>query len=140
MRNVPQPRPAGPPRPIALLLVRSLHSAVFVAELWAILWLVVTGLVGRRDRSVAGAFVLVAAESAVFVANRGTCPLTPMAERYGAPDGRVSDIFLPDALARTIPQWSIPLVGLGVALHLRAWRGARQRSACASSARFTASR
>ena len=46
---------------MALLLVRSLHSAVFLVELWAILWLVVTGLVGRRDRSVAGAFVLVAA-------------------------------------------------------------------------------
>ena len=113
------------PDPAALLAVRSVHSAVFLAELWAILWLVATGLCGRRDRSVAVAAALVAAESMVFLANRGSCPLTPLAERYGAEDGRVSDIFLPDALARTIPQWSIPLVGLGVALHVRAWRAAR---------------
>ena len=114
-----------PPRPVALLIVRALHSGVFLAELGAILWLVVTGLLGRRDRSVAVAAALVAAESVVFLANRGACPLTPLAERYGAEDGRVSDIFLPDALARTIPMWSIPLVGMGVALHVRAWRAAR---------------
>ena len=34
--------------------------------------------------------------------------MTPLAERYGATagSGGVSDIFLPDALARTIPAWS----------------------------------
>jgi cytochrome c-type biogenesis protein CcmH/NrfF len=41
-----------------------------------------------------------------------------MAERYGAERGEVSDIFLPDALARTIPLWSIPLVVLGSGLHI----------------------
>ena len=117
------------PRPSALFAVRALHSGVFLAELWAILWLVLTGIAGRHGRSVALAATLVAAESAVFVANRGTCPLTPLAERYGADDGRVSDIFLPDALARTIPQWSIPLVLVGALLHVRAWRARRNAAA-----------
>jgi hypothetical protein len=102
-----------------LYAVRAVHSAVFLAELWAILWLVISGLLRREGRSVRVAALLVAGESAVFVANRGVCPLTPMAERYGSEDGRVSDIFLPDPIARTIPQWSIPLVLLGVALHAR---------------------
>ena len=61
----------------------------------AICWLVATGLAGRRDRSVAIAATLVAVESVVFVANRGVCPLTPLAERHGASRGGVSDIFLP---------------------------------------------
>ena len=99
--------------------VRAVHSGVFLVELAAILWLVITGIVGRRDRTVAVAGALVAAESAVFVANRGVCPLTPLAERLGARRGSVSDIFLPDALARTIPIWATALVGLGVALHVR---------------------
>jgi hypothetical protein len=124
---VPMRAPGHRPRPTALLVIRALHSAVFLAELWAIGWLVATGLVGRRDRSVVVAAALVAAESVVFMTNRGTCPLTPLAERYGAEDGRVSDMFLPDALARTIPCWSIPLVGIGVALHVRAWGRRRQR-------------
>jgi hypothetical protein len=108
----------GPTRTVELAVVRALHSGVFLVELGAILWLLVTGLVGRRDRTVAVAGGLVAAEAAVFVANSGVCPLTPLAERLGARRGSVSDIFLPDAIARTIPIWSSALVGLGVALHV----------------------
>jgi hypothetical protein len=104
---------------VPLTVVRAVHSAVFLAELAAILWLVVTGIAGRRDRTVAVAGGLVAAEAAVFVANSGVCPLTPLAERLGARRGSVSDIFLPDAMARTIPTWSSALVALGIALHVR---------------------
>jgi hypothetical protein len=110
---------------VRLTAVRALHSAIFLVELAAILWLVVTGIVGRRDRTVAVAGCLVAVEAAVFVANSGVCPLTPLAERLGARRGSVSDIFLPDAIARTIPIWSSALVGLGIALHVR--HLARQR-------------
>jgi hypothetical protein len=102
-----------------LVAIKAVHSAAFLAVLSAILWLVATGLVGRRDRSVAVAAALVAAEAAVFVANDGVCPLTPLAERHGASKGGVSDIFLPDPVARTIPIWSSALVALGAALHVR---------------------
>lgn len=105
-----------------LLAIKTVHSAVFLVMLSAIGWLVATGLVGRRDRTVAVAVSLVAAESAVFVANRGVCPLTPLAERQGASRGGVSDIFLPDAIARTIPIWATSLVVVAVVLHLRRLR------------------
>jgi len=105
-------------RRVQLTVVRAVHSAVFLVELGAILWLVATGITGRRDRTVAVARGLVAAEAAVFVANSGVCPLTPLAERLGARRGSVSDIFLPDAMARTIPTWSSALVALGVTLHV----------------------
>ncbi|HYO44342.1 MAG TPA: hypothetical protein VES19_14185 [Candidatus Limnocylindrales bacterium] len=109
--------PARSPR---LFAIRATHSAVFLVELGAILWLVVTGITGRRDRSVAVAAALVAGEAAVFVVNRGVCPLTPLAERYGATKGGVSDIFLPDRLAETIPIWSSALIAGAAILHLRA--------------------
>ena len=99
--------------------IRAVHSAIFLAELGSIGWLVLSGLVDRRDRSVAVAAGLVAVESAVFVLNDHVCPLTPLAERHGARSGGVSDIFLPDAVARTIPVWSSALVALAVALHAR---------------------
>lgn len=102
-----------------LTAIRAIHSAVFLAELASILWLLVTGITGRRDRSVVVAAALVAAESAVFVANAGVCPLTPLAERHGAASGGVSDIFLPDAVARTIPIWATSLVVLATGLHVR---------------------
>lgn len=110
----------------SLAAVRALHTAVFFVELASIGWLVVSGWIGRRDRSVAIAAGLVGAEGVVFVANAGICPLTPLAERLGARRGSVSDIFLPDVVARTIPQWSTALVSLAVVLHLRSVRAARR--------------
>jgi hypothetical protein len=108
-----------------LFAIKAIHSGIFLVELGAILWLVVTGLTGRRDRSVAVAATLVAGEAAVFVLNRGVCPLTPLAERHGASRGGVSDIFLPDRVARTIPIWSSALIAAAGVLHLRAWLASR---------------
>lgn len=110
-----------------LTLIRAVHSAILLVMLSAIAWLVATGVVGRRDRTVAVAAGLVAVEAAVFVANRGVCPLTPLVERHGAPRGSVSDIWLPDVAARTLPVWSSALVAVGATLHARAWIHARQR-------------
>jgi hypothetical protein len=104
---------------VKLAVVRALHSGVFLVELGAILWLLITGITGRRDRTVGVAAGLVAAEAAVFVANSGVCPLTPLAERLGAGRGSVSDIFLPGAIARTIPVWSSALIAVAAVLHLR---------------------
>ena len=128
-------RDAQPTRPL-LFGIRAVHSAIFLVELGSILWLLVTGLANRRDRTVAVAAGLVAVESGVFVLNDGVCPLTPLAERHGAVRGSVSDIFLPDVVARTIPAWSSALVALAIALHLRgALRaGARSRRAARDTA------
>ena len=107
------------PHPLAIVAVKLVHTAIFLVELASILWLVVSGVVGRRDRSVAVAAGLVAIEAGVFVANAGVCPLTPLTERLGASRGSVSDIFLPGPVARTIPVWSSALVVLAVVLHAR---------------------
>ena len=111
---------ANEPHPLAVAGVKTVHTAVFLVELASILWLVVSGLQGRRDRSVAVAGALVAIEAAVFVVNDGVCPLTPITERLGATRGSVSDIFLPQPVARTIPVWSSALILLAVLLHARA--------------------
>jgi hypothetical protein len=105
--------------PTAAAIVKTVHTAVFGFELASIVWLVISGLIGRRDRTVAAAAIAVAVESMVFVANAGVCPLTPITERLGAGSGQVSDIFLPERLARTTPIWSSALIVLAGALHAR---------------------
>jgi len=110
------------PHPMARDAVRAVHTAVFAAELAAIGWLVVSGFIGRRDRSVALAAAAVGVEAAVFLANDGVCPLTPLTERLGAERGSVSDIFLPDTIARTIPVWSSALLILAAVAHARSYR------------------
>jgi hypothetical protein len=106
--------------PVAVLALKTVHTVIFAGELSAILWLLVSGLVGRRDRTVGIAALAVAGEAAVFLANDGVCPMTPLTERMGAAHGSVSDIFLPDALARTTPIWSTVLLMLAGLLHARA--------------------
>src|SRR3954452_17663730 len=111
-----------PPHRDAVIALKAIHTLVFAGELAAILWLVVCGLLGRRDRSVGLATVAVGAEAVVFVTNGGVCPITPLTERLGAADGSVSDIFLPSAVAKTIPIWSTALIGLAIVLHVRSYR------------------
>jgi hypothetical protein len=114
-------------RRLAVVGVKSVHSAIFLVELASIVWLVVSGLVGRRDRTVALAAALVAVEATVFLANDRVCPLTPLAQRLGDSRGSVSDIFLPDRVARTIPIWSSALLVLAGILHARSASRARAR-------------
>lgn len=108
-----------------LVVIKTAHSAFFLVMLGAIGWLIVTGHRGRRDRSTAVAAALVTTEIAVYVGNDRVCPLTPLAERHGASRGTVSDIRLPDVLARTLPAWSGTLVAPGAALPLRSWLRSR---------------
>ena len=122
----PEPGPAAGRSSAALAAIRAVHSGIFLVELSAILWLLATGIVGRRDRSTRAAAVLVAGEVAVFVVNRGVCPLTPLAERHGASRGGVSDIFLPDRVARTIPIWTSAILVVAGVLHVEHWRRDRR--------------
>ena len=105
--------------PLAVAALKTVHTIIFAGELSAILWLVASGFLSRRDRTVGIAAAVVAVEAAVFLANGGVCPITPLTERMGAIDGSVSDIFLPGAIARTTPIWSTALLVVAGLLHLR---------------------
>jgi hypothetical protein len=107
------------PRRFALASIRAVHTLIFAVILACIGWLTWTGATGRRDRTVGLAAGLVAAEVVVWIANDRVCPLTPLAERLGAERGSVSDIFLPDVMARTLPIWSSALLAVATVLHAR---------------------
>ena len=114
--------------PVAVIGLKAIHTVIFAGELSAILWLVASGLVRRRDRTVAIATAAVVIEAAVFLGNGGVCPITPLTERMGAARGSVSDIYLPDAVARTIPIWSVVLLLIAGLLHGRALIASRRYS------------
>ena len=64
-------------------------------------------------------------ECAVFAANGFVCPLTPLAERYGARRGSVSDIFLPDVVAENLTWSASTVLLIGIGLNARAIRRGR---------------
>lgn len=96
--------------------IKLFHSGAFLILAGAVLIVAWSCAMDRITRTTRWAIVAVACESAVILVNDGRCPLTSVVEDLGAEHGSVSDIFLPDRLARNIPQVSTTLLGAGIVL------------------------
>jgi hypothetical protein len=106
--------------PQALLAIKGIHTGLFFSIGTALVLTLWDGLRGRPTRRTALAGGIVAAETAVYLSNNQVCPLTPLAEEFGAERGSVVDMFLPAAVARRIPLVAGSGAILAVALNLRA--------------------
>jgi hypothetical protein len=53
-------------------------------------------------------------EGVVVLLNQCRCPLTLLAEKYGAEKGTITDIFFPDFIARHIFRVSFPVLVIGL--------------------------
>ncbi len=103
----------------AIVIIKLVHSAIFLLNSASILHIFWAGVRNRPSRWTGPALAAALVESIVFVAGRGRCPLTTMVENLGADNGRVSDIFLPRWLADRIPQLCTPPLVIGVLALLR---------------------
>ena len=90
-------------RDTALTAIKAIHTAIFFSIFAAVLLTLWDGLLGRPTRRTAIAGSMVVAESVAYVSNNQVCPLTPLAEEFGASSGSVVDLYLPAWLARRIP-------------------------------------
>jgi hypothetical protein len=89
----------------SLFWIKSLHTAIFVVESVAILYILYSGVFNVRGPGLVVAVILVLAEVIVFFASGLRCPLTNVARRLGDATGNdfIADIFLPERFARLIP-------------------------------------
>jgi hypothetical protein len=120
-------------RRTSIVGVKLIHSAIFLVNVASILHIFWAGVRGRPSRWTGPALAAALTECAVFVANRGRCPLTGLVESLGAENGRVSDIFLPRWFADRIPQ----LFGPSLAVGLLGLAVQRRRRALSGSVPFT---
>ena len=100
----------------AIQAIKLFHSGAFLILAGAVLIVAWSCAMDRITRTTRWAVVAVVSESAIILVNDGRCPLTSVVEDLGAEHGSVSDIFLPDRLARNIPQISTTLLGTGIVL------------------------
>ena len=107
---------------VVLAAIRTAHTVAFGAIASSILLVFLDGLRGRPGRRTSAALAVALAEVAIFAGNGFVCPLTPLAERYGARRGSVSDIFLPDVVARNLTWSSSIVLAVGIVLNVRALR------------------
>lgn len=103
-----------------LVAIKGIHTAIFFSVFAAVVLTLWDGLRGTPTRRTAIAGGVVLAESALYVSNNQVCPLTPLAEAFGAERGSVVDMYLPAAVARQIPLVAGSAALLALALNLRA--------------------
>jgi hypothetical protein len=105
---------SGPKR---LTAIKTAHTLAWFSIESCMLYVLYAGLKGRPDRRAAVAAAVVAGESLIFAANGFRCPLTDLAEQFGAERGSVTDIYLPRWFAHNLPAIHVPLLLLAVLLH-----------------------
>jgi hypothetical protein len=113
-------------RHLVLIGVKTVHTIAFFVIAGAIAVVFADGLRARPTRRTGAAAAIALGECAVFAANGFVCPLTPVAERLGASQGSVTDIFLPDVVARNLTWIATPILVAGLAMNLAALRGRRR--------------
>ena len=97
-------------------MVKTVHTAIYMVEVAAIAYILFAGISGRRGAYLRHAFVLVAAEAAVFIGSGRRCPLTGLAQRLGDPQGYVGDTFFSERCTRHTFSVFGSLFALGTAL------------------------
>lgn len=126
---------AAQPRPDAVAAIKTVHTLAWASIEACVLYVLHAGFAGRTDKRVGIAAVVVVGESLVFAANGFRCPLTELAERYGAERGSVTDIYLPKWFAQNIPAIHAPLLVLITYLHARNLRRSHHTRAAGTARR-----
>ena len=101
------------------MIIKTIHTLAWFSIESCMVYLLYTGFAKRSDRSVVVATVVVGGDSLIFAANGFHCPLTKLAESFGADNGSVTDIYLPGWFAHYLPVIHVPLIVLAVFLHGR---------------------
>lgn len=105
---------------ITIFRIKLLHTVIFWFLSGCVVYALYSGIAGRITLWTWVAVGLLLLEGVVLAASGWTCPLTILAERQGAPEGSVADIFLPKWLADRI----FPICGTayGIAVVVILWR------------------
>jgi hypothetical protein len=80
---------------LTVLHVKLVHTLIFVILSGCVLYILASGVLDRITPWTWVAIGAIVIEGVVLAVSGGRCPLTAVAERLGAQDGSVSDIFLP---------------------------------------------
>ena len=107
-----------------IFFIKLLHSLIFFFFIGCLGYIAYAGITRRFDIWLVLAISAIAVEGTILWLNGWHCPLTRLAERYGADNGSVTDIFLPPVIARNTFRISFPLAVVEVVfVAVRYWSG-----------------
>ncbi len=85
-----------------VFVIKFIHSILFFLLVFCLFYTLYCAIVGKYDWTLLAAMAVVLIDGLLIALNRQRCPLTTLAEKYGAENGAVTDIFLPKFLARYV--------------------------------------
>ncbi len=83
-----------------LFFVKLVHSVVFWFQVEGLVYLLYAGLARAFNWIIFIPLASILLNGLLLLLNNGRCPITTYAERRGAIRGSVTDMFLPDCIAR----------------------------------------
>jgi hypothetical protein len=83
-----------------VFIIKLVHSIIYFFMVACLIYILYCAIARRYDWTLLVALGAILFEGLVLLINRGTCPFTPLAEKYGAARGSVTDLFLPEWLSR----------------------------------------
>jgi hypothetical protein len=102
-----------------VFVIKFIHSILFWLMVFCLFYTLYCAVTSRYDWTLMVAVGIIILEGLSLVFNHWRCPLTTLAEKCGAENGTVSDIFLPMWCARNVFKFftavfAIEVIWLGI--------------------------
>ena len=90
--------------------IKTFHSLIFFLMVFCLGYGLYAAITARYDWTVLAALLIIAADGLSIVLNKGRCPLSTLAEHYGAKNGAVTHLFIPRWAARYVFKFFITVL------------------------------
>ena len=102
-----------------VFFIKFIHSVLFFVMVFCLFYILYCAITGTYDWTLLTAIVLLLIDGLSIALNRWRCPLTTLAEKYGAENGAVTHIILTPWCARYVFKFfivaaAIEVVWLGI--------------------------
>jgi hypothetical protein len=98
-----------------VVFIKGVHGIIFLFFIYCLGYIAYAGLTRTFNSFLLFSICSIMAEGVILWLNGWHCPLTRLAEKYGAENGSVTDILLPPVLARNAFSISFWLAGIELA-------------------------
>lgn len=97
-----------------VFIIKSIHSILFLLMVFCLFYVLYCAIVGTYNWTLLAAMGFIIVDGLSIVLNHGRCPLTTLAEKYGAENGAVTNIFMPMWCARYVFKFFMVLFAIEV--------------------------
>jgi hypothetical protein len=91
-----------------VFIIKLVHSLIFWFQLACLIYILYAIIFRAFNFILIIPIAAIVLNGVALLLNNGRCPFTNLAEKYGAEKGSVTDLFLPDIIARNIFRFCTP--------------------------------